>query len=115
MKIYQMLYNPTSDRLEAGNHTLHAQDEILVMIPDVKAQYRFLTISEKLVVDELCNRGSRPFRRVNLLDSTEYIERTWNSLWTSTRIQYDHSKKCWYLEGFPSVEPSGLFIQLVQY
>lgn len=115
MKIYQMLYNPDSGHLEAGDYALHAQDEILVMIPDVKAQYRFITVSEDFVTNELYQQRYRPFRRVNLLDSTDYMERTWNSLWTSTRIQYDHIKNRWYLEGFPSVEPNGLFVQLIQY
>ena len=109
--ICQMIYNPESGRLEAGGCVLHAQDEIIVLIPDTKAQYRFVTISEKLVVNELSNQGWRLFPRLNLLDSTEYINRTWNSLWTSTRVQYDHGKKCWYLQGFPDVDPSGLFIR----
>ena len=115
MKIYQMIYNPSSDRLEAGEYSLHAQDEILVMIPDMNAQYRFITISEESIINEFYKQRHRPFRGMNLLDSTKHIENTWNSLWSNTRIQYDHIKKRWYLEDFPSVEPSGLFIQLIKY
>lgn len=111
MKIYQMNYNPESGRLEAGDYTFHTQDEILVLIPDVKAQYRFVTISEELVADLLYQKRYRPFGKINLMDSTEYVNKSWNSMWTSTRIQYNHSEKSWYLEGFPDINPSGLFIR----
>ncbi len=96
MRIYQLRINPDTGRPETEQFALHSQDAVCVLIPDEQNVSSFW--------DNPCMRYDCIHDRWNSKDS-------WNWFWRYTRILYDHSQDRWYLEHFPSLQVSGLFIR----
>lgn len=107
MNIYQLTVNPKTGGLEAGGCALFPQDLVWVMIPDEARIAR----SYQDRCDELSRRCSFDYKRLSLYDLDRLFDDIWRDLWTCSQILYDPAEKRWYLEDFPHLQVSGLFIQ----